>query len=150
MRREPKSSLVQLIALVDGLYQETIWKEIKKTEKDGRYFVGTNGQVISMIGEEPIVLRPQHWGEYNAVWIDEKPRRIHELVADAFIREKADNEVIHHLDGDKTNNDLSNLVIMMAKDHIKLHAEERRKEKAGKNGAEPVEVVREVATDKNN
>lgn len=31
------------------------------------------------------------------------------------------NEVVHHIDGDKFNNNISNLQLMNCKDHVKLH-----------------------------
>lgn len=34
------------------------------------------------------------------------------------------NEVVHHIDGNKTNNDLSNLQLMTRKEHIKIHKED--------------------------
>ena len=36
------------------------------------------------------------------------------------------DEIIHHIDGDGTNNDISNLEIMNRSSHAKLHAEQRR------------------------
>jgi hypothetical protein len=44
------------------------------------------------------------------------------------------NEVVHHIDGNKLNNDLSNLEVMDRGEHIRLHTkgktnEQRRREK---------------------
>ena len=36
------------------------------------------------------------------------------------------DEDVHHIDGDKHNNDPSNLMILSASDHAKLHAEEKK------------------------
>jgi hypothetical protein len=41
-------------------------------------------------------------------------------------RELSEDEIIHHIDGDKLNNDISNLMIMTRSSHALLHAEERR------------------------
>lgn len=38
-----------------------------------------------------------------------------------------DDEIIHHKDEDKTNNDPSNLELMKRKDHVKLHKKRGRK-----------------------
>lgn len=35
----------------------------------------------------------------------------------------ADDEVVHHLDGNRLNNDLANLVVMDAADHARHHRE---------------------------
>ena len=35
-----------------------------------------------------------------------------------------DGYVVHHIDRDKTNNDLSNLQVMLNGDHVKLHSKE--------------------------
>ena len=35
------------------------------------------------------------------------------------------NEVVHHIDGDKFNNDISNLKLMDYKEHVKLHQKRR-------------------------
>ena len=32
------------------------------------------------------------------------------------------NECVHHIDGDRANNDISNLKLMTRKSHISLHA----------------------------
>lgn len=40
-------------------------------------------------------------------------------------RELRDDEVIHHIDHDKTNNDISNLVVMTRSEHTRLHTIER-------------------------
>lgn len=40
-----------------------------------------------------------------------RPRKIHQLVADAFIRPRVEGDVVNHLDGDKTNNHRANLEI---------------------------------------
>lgn len=38
----------------------------------------------------------------------------------------AENEIVHHRDGDRTNNDLRNLQLMTAADHQRYHATETR------------------------
>lgn len=40
-----------------------------------------------------------------------------------------DDFVIHHIDGDTHNNNISNLVIMRERDHCRLHNNERQKRK---------------------
>jgi hypothetical protein len=43
-------------------------------------------------------------------------------------------EVVHHIDGDKTNNDISNLMLLTNSDHMKLHAILRRAKKLAEGG----------------
>lgn len=40
-----------------------------------------------------------------------RPRKVHQLVADAFVRVRAAGEVVNHLDGSKTNNAAHNLEV---------------------------------------
>lgn len=47
----------------------------------------------------------------------------HQLVMEAHIgRYLEKGEVVHHIDGDKSNNDISNLLLLSSSDHAKLHA----------------------------
>ena len=41
-------------------------------------------------------------------------------------RKLRSDEIVHHIDHDKTNNDISNLTIMTRAEHARLHAEERK------------------------
>jgi hypothetical protein len=44
------------------------------------------------------------------------------LVENSIGRLLTNDEIVHHIDEDKTNNDLDNLQILSRKDHAKLHA----------------------------
>lgn len=51
----------------------------------------------------------------------------HRLLIERRIgRELSPEEIIHHIDGDKTNNNLDNLVIMFRSEHMKIHKNLRR------------------------
>ena len=62
---------------------------------------------------------------------------VHRLVMERHIgRKLSDDEIIHHLDGNKTNNSIENLVIVSRSEHIEIHRDclyaERRKLKKEK------------------
>ncbi len=46
---------------------------------------------------------------------------VHRLIYTAFVGSIRSDECIHHKDGNKSNNDISNLIKMKRKDHNKLH-----------------------------
>lgn len=48
------------------------------------------------------------------------------IMACVLGRKLLHNEVVHHIDGDETNNNLDNLVVMTAKEHNALHAKENK------------------------
>lgn len=51
----------------------------------------------------------------------------HRVIAEQMAgRNLLRNEHVHHIDGDKHNNDPSNLMILSASDHAKLHAAEKK------------------------
>lgn len=50
----------------------------------------------------------------------------HRLIMEQYLgHELSSDEIVHHLDGDKTNNNLENLIITNRKDHARFHLEER-------------------------
>lgn len=56
---------------------------------------------------------------------EDKGKHYHRVVVERAIGRKLEScEVIHHIDGDKTNNNLDNLQVMTAQEHSSLHARE--------------------------
>lgn len=56
-----------------------------------------------------------HFAKGRLVWQ-------HRAIAESVIgRRLYTNEVVHHIDGDKSHNDLSNLIVMPCSEHAKLH-----------------------------
>lgn len=54
-----------------------------------------------------------------------KGRSVHVVTMEANIgRRLFANEVVHHIDGNRSNNDLSNLMLMTRSEHASLHARE--------------------------
>jgi len=54
-----------------------------------------------------------------------KRTRLHRKIVENFIgRELMEEEIIHHIDGDKQNNNIENLKIVSRKEHIEIHRNE--------------------------
>ena len=62
--------------------------------------------------------------------INKNRKREHQIVMENFIgRELNENEVVHHIDGNKLNNNINNLALMDKSAHTRLHSIERWKNK---------------------
>lgn len=88
------------------------WRDIKGYE--GLYQVSNEGRVRSLNyhmqkGVERILLSSINTGGYLQVVIDDKPVRVHRLVAEAFISNPSNLPYVNHKDEDKTNNNVDNL-----------------------------------------
>lgn len=58
----------------------------------------------------------------------------HRLIMEEYIgRELAKDEIVHHIDGNKFNNDISNLQILTRSEHMKLHMNMRKEQNAMRN-----------------
>lgn len=71
---------------------------------------------------------------YKKISVDGVKIDEHRYIMEAYLNRKLNfNEVIHHKDGNKQNNDISNLEVMSRSEHNKLHnigkqlSEEHRK-----------------------
>lgn len=81
--------------------------------------------------------RPEIYGEKNPAWkggigvyhsgykriyINGQRFALHRYVMEQHLgRKLLESEHVHHIDGDKSNNDISNLQVMDIKEHSKLH-----------------------------
>jgi len=92
-----------------------VWRDIPGYE--GRYQISNKGLVKSFKGSTKI-LKPRPTGGYTSVQLSvdgvSKNYYIHQIVAMAFLNHKPDGFklVIDHIDGCKSNNELSNLQIV--------------------------------------
>ncbi len=101
------------------------WKWVKGFE--GRYQISNHGKVRSFLsgeeaGRELSVKNGQ--GGYLSLGLIDKcgnrhTRRIHRLVAEAFIAPLIQGYEVHHIDGNKQNNHVTNLMLLSKKEHYK-------------------------------
>ena len=100
------------------------WRELADTES--HYYISSRGRVLSLCRGSYRLLQPYICGSgYYCVsikqggqWYD---RRINVLVANAFIPNPEGKPIAHHKDGNKLNNDVSNLVWVTPQEHGEAH-----------------------------
>lgn len=107
-----------LFALSECLDDE-IWKNIYWL--DERYYVSNKGRVLSLCNNKGKVLKPFIQNGYYYVSIAGHDRRIHRLVAQAFLQNPEAKEVVHHIDGNKLNNNVDNLQWATAKENTQAY-----------------------------
>jgi len=68
--------------------------------------------------------------DYKTIQVNKKQVRLHRYIMEEFLgRKLSSNEVVHHKDGNKLNNDIDNLEVLTRSEHLKKHY----KEIGGKN-----------------
>lgn len=69
---------------------------------------------------------------YRAIKVGRKYRMEHVLTMENHLgRKLAENEIVHHINKNKLDNRLSNLMVMNNREHLLMHAQEFREENAG-------------------
>lgn len=91
----------------DGVERKNMWK-IRGTAK-------TNGYLFAMC--------PEHPNAASTGYV-----LLHRLIMENHIgRLLRENEVVHHIDGNKINNKIENLMLLTNSEHSRLHSEMRKK-----------------------
>ena len=66
----------------------------------------------------------------------------HRRVMEEYLgRELTSNEIVHHIDGNKLNNDISNLVLTTRANHLKIHREDLEQGKRDKEASTTKDIV---------
>ncbi len=116
-----KEFCIDKIQLLDG----EKFKEIENT--NGKYFVSNYGRIKSYCGYTAIIrILEQHCNGYLTIKINGKHNYIHRLVADAFIPVEENKNFIHHIDGDKKNNELKNLLRVSPKENAQFYQQHKK------------------------
>ena len=67
--------------------------------------------------------RRQRTDGYWIVWTTDGERLEHRVIMEKHLcRPLSVDEIIHHIDGDKSNNTVGNLMLMSQSEHVRLHA----------------------------
>lgn len=97
------------------------WKDIEGYE--GKYKISNLGEVYSIQKNMLLSKRLTSYKYYEVKLYDKKKlrKKVHILVAKSFLPNPNNLEIVHHIDGDKLNNKVDNLLWMSRSEHMKLH-----------------------------
>lgn len=121
----------------EGFYQVSNLGRVKSLERITTYL--WHGNIVERKEKEKILkTRRNRWG-YEVVNLSkekkQKTYQVHVLVANAFLEKTEVKKQVNHINGDKLNNNLSNLEFVSPKENM-AHAKEMGL--LGGGGAEPI------------
>lgn len=102
-----------LLEFLQENFTDMKWDFCKRYED--RFIISSNGYVISLRTYKRMKITILPNGYYYLPIIMQKPKRrtitayLHRLVAETFIENELNKTQVNHKDGDKSNNDISNL-----------------------------------------
>ena len=105
---------------IDEQYDNEIWKSVKEIIPQANdYKISNLGRVKNT---NDIFVNGTKCGDYNTIYVGIKSRqKIHILVAKLFISNPENKRCVNHIDGNKTNNCVSNLEWNTHKENV-IHA----------------------------
>lgn len=84
----------------------------------------SDGRIWSVFYKRFLTPTPTKTGHYQIeLQRNHKPCyiRVHRLIYETFVRPLKKGEIVHHIDHNPANNDVSNLVAMKRSDHTRMH-----------------------------
>lgn len=102
---------------------EEVWKPAKGFER--KFEVSNLGgiRVKDSSGGYKLHIKNQKLYFYISTTINGKNRnfQLHRIIYETFVGKIPEKHIIHHIDGNKQNNAVSNLQLLTAGDHVKVH-----------------------------
>lgn len=96
---------------------------------EGNYLVKEDGRIYSFKGEGRHLKPSINVGGYHVVsiYVDGKKRqyKVHDLVAEKYIPNPEGKKYIHHIDGNKLNNSVGNLLWVTREEHAAIHCDKK-------------------------
>lgn len=105
---------------------------MKSIDQQGRYWITSDGRLLSVCGEVPLYRAFYDNGHgYLYVDINDNNYSLHRLLALSFNGDKEKEKIfnnceVHHFDFDRSNNSLNNLCILTPEKHRTIHNIHRR------------------------
>ena len=103
---------------VYNIYEKNIPIGFKQLEYSKPHAVSNNGTVINIRRREVIKSSLNHKGYPHVCLENKKTKTVHRIVAETFIPNPENKPQVNHIDGNKQNNDVSNLEWVTNKENM--------------------------------